>query len=286
MTARRGAGVVGGGLMGTGIVHALLLAGADVILVEVSGEAGDRAAAKVLADLRRSEKRGSGQAADELFGRLTVATDLSALAGVELVVEAVPEDLAVKLEVLGDIERVVGETVVLATNTSSVSIKELAAGLKRPERLVGMHFFNPVPASSLVELVAGETADEVISTARDWVDRMDKTAIVVRDSPGFASSRLGVALGLEAIRMVEEGVASAEDIDAAMVLGYKHPVGPLRLTDLVGVDVRLGIARYLAERLGPRFSPPRLMREMVDRGDLGRKSGRGFYTWSRPDDAA
>lgn len=271
--------VVGGGQMGSGIVHALLLAGAHVVLCEVSNDAGDRAAAKVLSDLRRSESRGSGKPADALFERLTIVTDHAGIEGSTLAIEAVPENLTLKLEVLASMESRLGEGAILASNTSSVSITELAAGLVRPERFVGMHFFNPVPASALVELVVGPTGPDVVTEAIGWVERMGKTPIVVQDSPGFASSRLGVALGLEAIRMVEEGVASATDIDAAMVLGYKHPVGPLRLTDLVGLDVRLGIATYLEQQLGPRFSPPRLMWDMVERGDLGRKSGRGFYVW-------
>jgi len=265
--------------MGAGIAHALLLAGARVVLCDVSSEATERAAAKVLSDLRRSESRGSGKPADIVFERLRVATDHAEIEGSTLAVEAVPESLGLKLEVLASMEKHLGEDAILATNTSSVSITELAAGVKRPGQLIGMHFFNPVPASSLVELVVGATDPEVVSRATDWVELMGKTPIVVKDSPGFASSRLGVLLGLEAIRMVEEGVASAADIDAAMVLGYKHPVGPLRLTDLVGLDVRLGIATYLEQQLGPRFTPPRLMREMVERGDLGRKSGRGFFAW-------
>ncbi|WP_258546414.1 3-hydroxyacyl-CoA dehydrogenase family protein, partial [Microbacterium sp. H6] len=154
------------------------------------------------------------------------------------------------------------------------------AVLDRPSRLLGMHFFNPVPASTLVEIVHGaSTAPALVDAARGWVAAIGKTPIVVADAPGFASSRLGVAIGLEAIRMLEEGVASAEDIDAAMTLGYKHPVGPLRLTDIVGLDVRLGIAEYLSAQLGERFEPPALLRRLVAEGHLGRKSGRGFYEW-------
>ena len=152
--------------------------------------------------------------------------------------------------------------------------------MRRPERFIGLHFFNPVPASNLIEVVVGaQTAPATTELAEQLVVAMGKTAIVVNDSPGFASSRLGVALGIEAIRMVQEGVASAAAIDQAMTLGYKHPVGPLRLTDMVGLDVRLGIAEYLATSLGARFEPPQLMRDMVARGELGQKSGQGFYTW-------
>jgi len=179
------------------------------------------------------------------------------------------------------LEAVAGDDAVLATNTSALSVGALAAGLSRPQRFCGMHFFNPVPASALVELVHHEGTDgDVLQQVRDWVGVLGKEAIVVADAPGFATSRLGVAVGLEAIRMVQDGVASAEDIDTGMRLGYRWPMGPLRLTDLVGLDVRLGIAEHLAATLGPRFEPPALLREMVERGDLGQKSGRGFYDWT------
>ena len=169
---------------------------------------------------------------------------------------------------------------VIATNTSSLSIDGLAAGLARPDRFVGLHFFNPVPASGLVEIVVGPaTGDDLVAAAQAWVEALGKTAITVTDSPGFASSRLGVAIALEAMRMLEEGVASAADIDTAMTLGYRHPVGPLRTTDLVGLDVRLAIAEHLARELGPRFEPPAILRSLVAEGRLGRKSGRGFYDW-------
>ena len=195
-------------------------------------------------------------------------------------VEAVPEDRALKTEALARAERAMPAASVLASNTSSISIDDLAAKLERPERFLGLHFFNPVPASTLVEVVVGSvTSSEVVAAARGWIAAIDKTAIVVRDSPGFASSRLGLALGLEAIRMLEEGVATAADIDAAMTLGYRHPTGPLRTTDIVGLDVRLGIAEELAEQLGARFEPPALLRRMVAEGRLGRKSGEGFYVW-------
>ena len=169
----------------------------------------------------------------------------------------------------------------LATNTSSLSISRIAEGLPSPERVIGLHFFNPVHIMALVEIVRGvETSDETVAQARDVAERLGKTPIVIADSPGFASSRLGLALGLEAIRMVEEGVASPEDIDTAMVLGYRHPMGPLKLGDLVGLDVRLDIARYLYESLrSPIFEPPALLERMVAEGRLGRKSGRGFYRW-------
>lgn len=275
-------GVVGGGTMGVGIAHAGLLSGAQVTLHDSDSERAETARARVERALRASADRGKLTGSpEEVLTRLSVAGDLAALgAGYDLVVEAVPEDLGLKQGVLADIEQRVDERTLVASNTSSLSIDALATDLQRPERLVGLHFFNPVPASALVEVVTGTyTSASSLERARGWVAAMDKTAVVVRDSPGFASSRLGVALGLEAIRMVAEGVASPEDIDAAMVLGYKHPIGPLRLTDLVGLDVRLGIAEYLHSQLGERFAPPQLMRDMVAAGTLGKKSGQGFYAW-------
>jgi len=211
---------------------------------------------------------------------LTVTADRAALAPATLVIEAVPEDAGLKSEVLAGIEQVVGQHTIIATNTSSISVDALAGVLERPDRFVGMHFFNPVPASQLVEVVRGAgTAPETVATVRQWADRIGKRTVEVADSPGFASSRLGLAIGLEAIRMVEEGVASPGDIDDAMVLGYRFPMGPLRLTDLVGLDVRLGVAEYLAGTLGDRFAPPQLLRDKVARGELGKKSGRGFFDW-------
>jgi 3-hydroxybutyryl-CoA dehydrogenase len=273
--------VVGGGRMGAGIAHALLLAGSEVILIEAAEAAVEGARARVVDAVRRSAERGGLDGDPEsVAARLTVSTSVDALAGAGLVVEAVPEALALKEQVFTAVERVVGADTVIATNTSSLPITRLAGLLSRPERAIGLHFFNPVPASLLVEVVVGEsTAPEVTERATGWVRTLGKTPIVVKDSPGFASSRLGLALGLEAVRMVEEDVASPADIDDAMTLGYKHPIGPLRLTDLVGLDVRLGIARHLAAELGPRFEPPALLAQKVARGELGRKTGQGFYRW-------
>ena len=272
-------GVIGGGRMGAGIVHALLLAGASVVLVEREDSvaaAQERVARAVSASVTR------GQLADAapVLARLATATDVAALADAALVIEAVPEDLDLKLETLGRVAAAVAADAVIASNTSSLSLDVLADAVPHPERVIGLHFFNPVPASKLVEVVLGEqTAHDLRLRAEDWVREWGKTPVTVKNAPGFASSRLGIAIGLEAIRMLEEGVASAQDIDVAMTLGYGFPMGPLRLTDLVGVDVRLGIARYLATELGPRFTPPQLMIDMVERGDLGRKTGRGFYDW-------
>lgn len=283
-SAPRTVGVFGGGRMGAGIAHAFLLSGSAVTVVEADAAAGAAARDRVRTDVGRSEQRGklpAGTGIDDVMARLAVTEDAGALAEAELVVEAVPEDPAIKADVLGRAAGVLHDEAVLASNTSSLSIDELAAVLPHPERFLGMHFFNPVPASGLVEIVTGaRTADSVTDAVRGWVSGIGKTPVTVRNSPGFASSRLGVALGLEAIRMVEDGVASAEDIDAAMTLGYKHPIGPLKLTDMVGLDVRLAISEYLQTELGDRFAPPRLMRDMVAAGTLGKKTGRGFYNWT------
>ncbi|MCZ2810861.1 MULTISPECIES: 3-hydroxyacyl-CoA dehydrogenase family protein [unclassified Modestobacter] len=276
-------GVIGGGRMGAGIAQAFLVAGARVEVVEAGDEAAEAARGRVSAGLEEAARRGKlrGEVA-EVLDRLTLVdspTDLTADAG--LVVEAVPERADLKVAVLTAAEAVLGPDAVLATNTSSLSVTELAAALQRPTRFLGLHFFNPVPASKLVEVVvAPETAEDVVAASRDWVRALGKTDVVVRDSPGFASSRLGVLLGLEAIRMLEEGVADAEAIDAAMELGYRHPMGPLRSTDLVGLDVRLAIAEYLAGTLGERFTPPQLLRDKVAAGELGRKTGRGFHDYA------
>jgi len=275
-------GVVGGGRMGAGIAHALLLAGSEVDLVERDAEAAAAARERVERAVLASVKRGQIEYPSKAMSRLRTVHRYADLAGAGLVIEAVPEDLDLKLSTLRAIENVLAPDAVIASNTSSVSLDRLSQALVRPGRLLGLHFFNPVPSSKLIEVViASATRPELRERAVAWVQQLNKTAVVVRDAPGFASSRLGVALGLEAIRMLESGVASAADIDAAMVLGYGHPTGPLRLTDLIGLDVRLGIARYLERELGPRFAPPQLLVDLVERGDLGRKSGQGFYDWTK-----
>ncbi len=267
--------------MGAGIAHAFAAVGSSVVVLEADQDRANAASQRIAGTLGKAEEKGKLASAAEALGRVSAVTEAAELPpDAELYVEAVPEDAALKSSVLRRLEAVAGADAVLATNTSSLSVTNLAASLERPERFCGMHFFNPVPASALVELVHHpDTAAELLERVQGWVAALGKQAIVVRDSPGFATSRLGVAVGLEAIRMVEEGVASAEDIDAGMRLGYRWPMGPLRLTDLVGLDVRLGIASHLASTLGPRFDPPALLREMVARGELGKKSGRGFYDW-------
>lgn len=276
-------GVLGGGRMGAGIAHAFVLAGSHVAVVERDEESVTMAHGRVSAALLKSVERGTTkESLKNLMARVLVDTDVSVFAEAGLVVEAVPESLELKVDALARAESAVSPLAWLASNTSSISITTLANSLVRPERFLGMHFFNPVPPSKLVEIVVGEqTAPEFVTAAEGWVSALGKTPITVKDVPGFASSRLGLALGLEAIRMLEDGVATVEDIDSAMVLGYGYPMGPLKLTDVVGLDVRLGIAEYLHPMLGDRFEPPKLLREMVERGELGRKSGKGFYEWPK-----
>ncbi|GAB3494774.1 3-hydroxyacyl-CoA dehydrogenase family protein [Flexivirga lutea] len=268
-------GVIGAGRMGAGIAHAFLLGGADVVVLEGSDDAAIAGRERIERSLAKSAERGQ-----TAHGDLCMATDREALTRCGLVIEAVPEDAELKAQVLGDVAGL-APGAVLATNTSSLSVTALANRLPDPTRLIGLHFFNPVPSSSLVEIVVADTtADDLVRAAQGWVAAIGKTAVTVRDSPGFASSRLGVAIALEAMRMLDEGVATAEDIDTAMTLGYRHPVGPLRTTDLVGLDVRLAIAEHLEQELGPRFAPPQVLRDKVAAGHLGRKTGQGFYDWT------
>jgi len=221
-------------------------------------------------------------APDEQRARAVLHHFPGALQGADLVIEAVVEDLAVKQRLFAEIERRAPPAALLATNTSSLSVEQIAAALKDPARLLGMHFFNPVHLMRLVEIVRhARTPETYVERVASIVRLLGKEPIVVHDSPGFASSRLGLVLGLEAMRMVEQGVANVEDIDRAMELGYNHPMGPLKLTDVVGLDVRLAIAEYLHKTLGQsQFEPPKILRDKVARGELGKKSGRGFYAWS------
>lgn len=275
-------GVLGGGRMGAGIAHAFLVKGCNVVVVERDEASAIAARERVESAAAKSIERGATDAnLGEMASRLSVSVDYAAFADRELVVEAVPEIWDLKVSSLKKVEENLAADAILASNTSSLSMSGLAAELQRPENFLGLHFFNPVPASTLIEVViAKQSAPALIEKARGWVQGLGKTAVVVNDAPGFASSRLGVAIALEAMRMVEEGVASAEDIDNAMVLGYKHPTGPLKTTDIVGLDVRLGIAEYLHETLGDRFAPPQILRDLVEQGHLGRKTGKGFYDWA------
>ena len=274
--------VIGGGRMGSGIAHAYLLAGNEVFLVEANSDASIAARDRIKKLIQSSIDRGAEVLLSEVSQRLTFLTSIEDLPSCRIAIEAVPEIPALKNDVLSRLDSVLSKDAIIASNTSSISINELAKSLKFPERFVGMHFFNPVPASNLVEIVFGtKTKNSTTEIARESVVGINKTPIIVGDSPGFATSRLGLVIGLEAIRMVEEGVASAEDIDKGMVLGYKYPIGPLKLTDMVGLDVRLAIAEYLHSQLGERFEPPALLRKMVAEGKLGQKSGEGFYKWEK-----
>ncbi|MEU1843626.1 3-hydroxyacyl-CoA dehydrogenase family protein [Micromonospora sediminicola] len=273
--------VVGAGTMGLGIAYVAAGAGYAVELVEVDPARGADAVRRLGELWERGVRRGklTEEAATANRARVTLRAGLAEVAeGPDVIVEAVPERLDLKRAVLREAEG--RRPVLLGSNTSSIPIAELADGLDRPADFLGLHFFNPVWAMALLEVVIGPaTAPETTEAAVALAGRLGKDPVVVRDMPGFATSRLGVTLGLEAIRMVADGVASPADIDKAMVLGYRHPVGPLELTDLVGLDVRLDIARTLQAAYGDRFAPPPLLREMVAAGKLGKKSGQGFYTW-------
>jgi 3-hydroxybutyryl-CoA dehydrogenase len=276
--------VIGAGTMGHGIAQVAAQAGYDTTLYDLEEPLVAAGLDRIAANLDKGVERGKVTAEDreETLGRLNGTTDLAQAAAVDLVVEAAPEKIDLKRELFARLDELAAPDTIFATNTSSLSIAAIAEGSGRADRVLGMHFFNPVHIMKLLELVVhAGTDDEVLATARRVGERMGKTAIVVRDVPGFATSRLGVVLGLEAMRMLEQGVASAADIDTAMELGYRHPMGPLRLTDLVGLDIRLGIAEYLHEQLGSEaFRPPEILRRMVAEGKLGRKSGEGFYDWS------
>jgi 3-hydroxybutyryl-CoA dehydrogenase len=276
--------VIGAGTMGRGIAQTAITAGYRVALVDADADALDRGVLSIHGMLATLVEKGKLEATkrDTALALLETAATLAlGVKDADLVVEAVPESLELKSRIFGELDRGAAKHAILATNTSSLPVGKIAAATRRPDLVVGMHFFNPVPLMPLLEIVRAEatsqgTIDAVVAVA----GRLGKDPIVVRDTPGFATSRLGVLLGLEAIRMLESGVASAEDIDKAMTLGYRHPMGPLRLTDLVGLDVRLAIAEHLHRELGSEaFRPPELMRRMVAEGKLGKKSGRGFYQW-------
>jgi len=275
--------VLGAGTMGHGIAQVAAAAGYEVVMRDIDDAAIKRGMDAIERNLAKGVQLGKvseGERADTLQ-RIHATTDVAAIANSELVIEAAPENLGLKQKLLRETEALVSAECVIATNTSSLSITEIAKASLRSANVAGMHFFNPVHIMRLVEIVVGQqTSDETTETVREVARRMKKDPIVVRDVPGFASSRLGVTLGLEAMRMVEQGVASARDIDTAMELGYNHPVGPLKLTDMVGLDVRLSIAEYLHGALkSEAFRPPEILRRMVSEGKLGKKSGEGFYKW-------
>jgi 3-hydroxybutyryl-CoA dehydrogenase len=276
--------VVGAGTMGRGIAHVAALAGFDVALSDKDAAAVQKALATIRADMRKGVEKGKLPQSDmdAALGRLRESADLCADATrADVVVEAVFEDMELKTKLIAHLDEHMGAKALLGSNTSSLSVSDLARAAKRPERVIGTHFFNPVHLMALLEIVVAEqTSAETIEAAKKLAQRLGKTAIVVKDAPGFATSRLGVCLGLEAIRMLEQGVASAADIDTALKLGYRHPMGPLELTDLVGLDVRLNIADYLASKLsGDQYKAPETLRRLVAEGKLGKKTGEGFYRW-------
>ncbi len=284
VSAKMRVAVIGAGTMGHGIAYVAAAAGHTTALCDADPAALARGMSRIGDAFTKAIERGKATPAsrDAALGRLRASGDLAdACAAADIVIEAVPEQLELKQTLLAAAERAAPGHGLIASNTSSLSVTEIASALEHRERSLGMHFFNPVPAMRLVEIVRGaETSDDSVERARDFAESLGKMPIVVRDTPGFATSRLGVVLGLEAIRMLEQGVASAEDIDRAMELGYNHPMGPLRLTDLVGLDVRLAIAEYLHSELGgATYEPPGLLRELVAEGKLGRKSGEGFHVW-------
>jgi 3-hydroxybutyryl-CoA dehydrogenase len=281
--------VLGAGTMGHGIAQVAAASGYDVLMSDIDEASTQRGMKSIERNLAKGIERGkvTEQERDETLSRIRATTDFVEIGESDLVIEAAPENLELKQTLLRQTEELVTSNCIFATNTSSLSIGEIAKVSNRPTSVVGMHFFNPVHIMRLVEIVvSNETSDETTATVREVAQRMKKEPIVVRDVPGFASSRLGVTLGLEAMRMVEQGVASARDIDTAMELGYNHPVGPLKLTDMVGLDVRLSIAEYLHETLeSETFRPPDILRRMVSEGKLGKKSGEGFYKWNEPEQA-
>ena len=275
-------GVIGAGTMGTGIAYAFGTSGWATSVVEPDPERAEGLRTLLADRARTGVERGrlAAAAAAALDESLVVVPEVDVLdAGLDLVVETVPERAELKREVLDAAERRAPS--LLATNTSALSIDDLAAGLRRPEAFCGMHFFNPVWSIHLVEIVRGAaTGEETVAAARAAASAIGKESIVVRNVPGFATSRLDNVAALEAMRMLEEGVADAADIDRAATLAYGHPIGPLRLSDVVGLDVRLDIARHLSAVYGERYTPPAILEALVARGDLGRKTGRGFFNWT------
>ncbi|AAV48414.1 3-hydroxyacyl-CoA dehydrogenase [Haloarcula marismortui ATCC 43049] len=279
--------ILGAGTMGHGIAQVSAMAGHDVSLRDIEADIVDDGLTAIESNLEEgiAREKVTESTAEATIDRLKGTTSLEeAVTGADLVVEAVPEEMAIKHETLTAVESHVDPATLIASNTSSLSLTEIASVLDYPERAIGLHFFNPVHIMALVEIVVAEqTSAETIARAREFVNGIDKTPVEVADAPGFASSRLGVSLGVEAMRMVQEGVATPQDIDTAMELGYNHPMGPIELGDVVGLDVRLDILEYLRDELGERFRPPQILKRKVRAGKLGKKSGEGFYVWEDGD---
>ncbi len=275
--------VLGSGTMGHGIAQVAAMNGFKVVMRDLKEEFLSSAVEKITKNLDKGVARGKVSEAqrETALQAISTTTDVQkACSEAQLVIEAVPESLEIKSEIFAEVVKAAPDGAIFASNTSSLSIASIAESIPRPERVIGMHFFNPVHIMKLVEVVKHDGSDDaVVACACEFAQRIGKTAITVKDTPGFASSRLGLVIGLEAMRMFEQGVASAQDIDTAMKLGYGHPMGPLELTDLVGLDVRLSIAEYLATTVSESFSPPEVLKKMVAAGTLGKKTGQGFYAW-------
>jgi 3-hydroxybutyryl-CoA dehydrogenase len=276
--------IVGAGLMGSGIAQVSIMAGHDVVLHDLTDDRLDLGRRAISSSLEKLARKGRHSAEDVEagLGRLQLSTDLDATAEADIVVEAVIEEVDVKREIFSRLDRLAPDGAVLATNTSAIPITRIAAATQRPEAVVGTHFFSPVPMMKLCELVRGlKTSDETLAAARAWAEGIGKTCIVVnRDVAGFVTTRLITAMANEAIRLVDSGVATAEDVDIACRLGFGHAMGPLATTDLTGVDVMRRASRSIYNETGnPAFFPPELLTRMQAAGDLGRKSGRGFYTY-------
>ncbi|SFL45370.1 3-hydroxybutyryl-CoA dehydrogenase [Halogranum rubrum] len=275
--------VLGAGSMGHGIAQVSAMGGHDVVLRDIEdnlvAEGIEGIQQNLTAGVERDKVTESEMEAT--LNRLSGTTNLAdAVSDADLVVEAVPEDMDIKQDVFQDVEASAPKDAIIASNTSSLSVTEMASVLERPGRTIGLHFFNPPHIMDLVEvIIAEQTTGETEARAIEYVESIEKEDVVVRDTAGFATSRLGLALGLEAIRMVEQGVAKPSDIDAAMRKGYGYPMGPIELGDHVGLDVRLHIAEYLREELGERFKPPQALRRKVRAGKLGKKTGEGYYVW-------
>jgi 3-hydroxybutyryl-CoA dehydrogenase len=276
-------GVVGLGTMGSGIAQLCIQAGVPTVAIEGSDELVERGRGRIDTQLARAVEKGrlEESARERMLGLLDATTDVAALTGCDLVIEAVFEDLAVKLELFGRVEQQLAADAVLATNTSALSVTQIAGGLERPGRLVGMHFFNPAPVLPLVEIVRSELSDDdAFDTAFAFGERIGKEPIACRDTPGFVVNRILIPVLNDAVRVLDEGAASAEDIDKGMRLGTNWPIGPLALIDLIGIDVHVHVCEVLWEAFRePRFAPPPRLVRMVQAGLLGRKSGRGFYRY-------